>query len=196
MVDNQSENKDMSENKGESEYDFFKDSIIRYSAFANDVGEVLRSKIGSKLANLSWGITGVYALSDTVWSGYKTYNKTHSKQLAFNEFGDVFIWQLFASVIITPLILKTGCMTMEAVLHKSAIANRLLHPTIKNYAPHVITIGVGIPVVVPYGDEFVDTVMDTYYRTKPKNHDHLSHNFLWGRIIKSYPSLKPSHYIH
>jgi len=179
----------------DQEFDFFKDTPIRYSAFANDVGEVLRSKIGPKLANLSWGITGGYALADTAWSGYRQYKKTGERKLAIDEIKDVFLWQLFASVIITPLVLKSGCISMEAVVHKSRLLQRALHPTIKSYGPHAITIVTGIPVVVPYGDQLVDTVMDKHYRTKPKNRDHLNHNFLWCHIIKAHPQLHPNNYI-
>lgn len=161
------------------------DTPLRYLAFANDVGEVCRTIVGNRLANLSWGISIGYALSDVCRSAYITKNSDKK----FSEAMDTFTWQFFASILITPFLLKGKCIALEKIFHKT-----VLPKPIKAYCPHIITIGVGIPTFVPYCDQLVDNVMDKYYRFEPKYRDHLSHNLFWSNIMKTYPKVHPKNY--
>jgi len=179
------------------EYDWFKDSPVRYLAFANDVGEVLRSVVGNKVANLSWLITGLYSGLDVLASSHRVHKASGDWSLVKAEFKDAALWQLFASVLITPLMLKSKCLALEAVTQRLISANNksTVVKFARNYGPHTFTIVVGIPVVVPYGDQLVDDIMDKYYRQTPRLRDHLSHNLLWSRFVHRYPNLMPRYWI-
>jgi len=178
----------------DNDFNFLTETPVRYLAFSNDVGEVLRNVIGNKLAGLSWVVTIGYSLSDVFYSSYRMNKRTLDNKKVVTEAIDVFLWQFFASILITPFVLKGGCICLEKFLHKAKFASHL-HPYVRKFAPHTITLVGGIPSIVPYGDQFVDDVMDKYYRQNPKNNDHLSHNFFWSGIIKRYPNLRPYRFI-
>lgn len=147
--------------------DLFKDTPLRYAAFANDFGEVFRNIIGNRMANFTYGVTAAYALGDV----YQTYQKQlPDRVLAKKEAVDCAVWQLFASILITPILLKGGCVGLTRIIQKRALA-----PGIKKYLPPVATLTT-IPVLAPYVDQKVDDIMDNYYRSQPKKRVHHS---LW-----------------
>ena len=156
--------------------DIFKDTILRYAAFANDFGEVLRDTavvkfgqtIGNRLANSTHVVTVSYAVGDV----YNTYQRhLPDRALARTEATDCAIWQLFASVLVTPLLLKGGCIGLSRMLR-----NTRLSPVIKAYAPPALSLST-IPVVVPLIDQKTDDLMDRYYRATPKARVH--HGLFW-----------------
>lgn len=143
---------------GSNDRDIFRDTPLRYAAFANDFGEVLRSSIGNRLANASYGITIAYALGDVA----NTYIKTTS----FKEMKDCAIWQTFASVLVTPVILGLSCRGLTRAASKLNIPAMLKHR-----GPEVICLG-SIPFIVPTIDQMTDDLMDKYYREVPKHRKH------------------------
>ena len=128
---------------------------------------MLRSSIGNRLANASYGITIAYALGDVA----NTYIKhsaasSASKELAISETKDCAIWQAFASVLVTPVILGLSCRGL------TRLANRTNLPAmLKHRGPEVLCLG-SIPVIVPVIDQMTDDAMDKYYRDVPKHRKH------------------------
>jgi hypothetical protein len=149
---------------GSNGRDIFRDTPLRYAAFANDFGEVLRSSIGNRLANASYAITIAYALGDVA----NTYRKhlPVSKEKAMAEMKDCAIWQTFASVLVTPVILGLSCRGLTRVASKLNIPAMLKHR-----GPEVICLG-SIPFIVPPIDQMTDDMMDKYYREVPKHRKH------------------------
>ena len=57
----------------EHEYDPYKDSLIRFFGYANEVGEAFRPLIPRWLVNATYGVAIVYALGDTYDKVTKAY---------------------------------------------------------------------------------------------------------------------------
>ena len=146
------------------EYDIFRDSPLRYAAFTNDFGEVLRASIGNRLANLSHGVTFLYAAGD-VANTYLKHRST-SKELAISEMKDCAIWQAFASLLVTPVLLSLSCRGLTRLAAKTRLPAMVRHR-----GPEVLCLG-SIPVIVPVIDQMTDDAMDKYYRKVPKHRKH------------------------
>ena len=147
--------------------DIFKETPLRYLAFTNDFGEVLRNSIGNKLANASYLVTAAYATGDV----YNTYKRNlPNKELAIAEATDCAIWQVFASVLITPILLGSARYGLSRALLRVNVPHMVRHR-----APEVIPLA-SIPFLVPYIDQKTDDLMDKYYRDVPK---HRKHHGFW-----------------
>lgn len=64
---NQSQNEESG--KEDSSYDIYKDSLVRFLGYSNEVGEAFRPLIPRAIVNLSYGIAIAYSLADTIDKG-------------------------------------------------------------------------------------------------------------------------------
>ncbi|KAL4538027.1 hypothetical protein Ndes2526B_g04128 [Nannochloris sp. 'desiccata'] len=64
--------------KSKKDLDIFRDTWIRYSAFASDFGEALRPFLSKNAYLGSYGIVAAYALADTLDRGFKAYWQTQA----------------------------------------------------------------------------------------------------------------------
>jgi len=88
------------EKKVTKEYDIYRDSLLRYLGYSNEVGEAFRPLVNRNLVNLSYGIAVTYVLADCFDKSSKVYNKNKDIKKTAIMAGDVFLWQMLASVIV------------------------------------------------------------------------------------------------
>ncbi|CAL1547822.1 unnamed protein product [Lymnaea stagnalis] len=146
------------------EYDVYKDSLLRYAGYANEVGEAFRLIVPVKFVWLSYAVSSGYVIADAIDKGYRVWKKPfQSEKARFRRATiatcDTLIWQGLASVIIPGFTINRICW----------LANRGLS-MIEKFPPParkwtVAAIGLGsIPFIVKPIDRSVDFLMDNTFR--------------------------------
>jgi len=86
------------------DYDIFKDSLLRYLGYTNEVGESFRYQF-PKLVKPSYAIATLYVFSDAIDKAYKNKVKNKSNRQVSYAFIDTLLWQGLASVIVPGLVI-------------------------------------------------------------------------------------------
>ena len=91
--------------KKEGETDIFRDSLLRYCGYANEVGEAFRPLVPVAVVYVSYVIAITYILADTVDKGKKGAD---NGGLLTGGLGaiDTFCWQMLASVLFPSFIIN------------------------------------------------------------------------------------------
>ncbi|TMW45325.1 hypothetical protein DOY81_009598 [Sarcophaga bullata] len=84
----------------QKEKDLYRDTLVRYLGYANEVGESFRHLVSSKVVAASYVVATGYAVADTIDKTRKDYNRRASVKSAAITAADVFLWQMLASVSI------------------------------------------------------------------------------------------------
>ena len=86
----------------EKEYDIYRDSLLRYMGYANEVGEAFTAYLPAWGVPASYGVAATYVLMDTLDKGAKRWKKHEGDDDRAQQAGavalDTFTWQMFASV--------------------------------------------------------------------------------------------------
>jgi len=143
--------------------------LLRYTAYANEVGESFRPLIPTSWVNFSYVIAFGYVFGDTVYKTRRTYSlsahlpaKERSRATAIAG-GDVLLWQTFASVLIPGLTVNRIVAISRFFLKRSSASwSQRALPIL----PTALGLG-SIPFIVRPIDRFVDKVMDSTVRTLP-----------------------------
>ncbi|XP_005106290.1 mitochondrial fission process protein 1 [Aplysia californica] len=165
------ESKTGNSEKKAREYDVFKDSLLRYLGYANEVGEAFRVLVPVSLVRLSYVVASTYVAADSVDKGYKMSQKVSDsadwsykcKRVGIAT-GDTLVWQGFASVAVPGFTINRICWASRHVLSRVA---SLLAP-VRNWS--VVAIGLGcIPFIIKPIDRAVDHAMDATLRKLYEN---------------------------
>lgn len=148
--------------KGEKKtYDLYRDSYIRYLGYSNEVGEAFRHLWPRGVVHFSYGLAVAYVLADCFDKTKKEQQKpgTTNKDLAIKS-GDVFTWQMLASVIIPGFTINRIVKGTGALVRHF---NRNCKMRNVKYIPTMVGLA-SIPIIIHPIDRLVDTFMDKTYR--------------------------------
>ncbi|XP_013090356.2 mitochondrial fission process protein 1-like [Biomphalaria glabrata] len=150
------------------EYDVFKDSLLRYLGYANEVGESFRFMVPVKVVWFSYFVSSGYVIADALDKGYKVWKKPfqrEEKRLEKTAIAtiDTLIWQGLASVVIPGFTINRICWATNKLMTRTALPQ-----PVKKWS--VVVVGIGsIPFIVKPIDRAVDLLMDSTLR-KLYNH--------------------------
>jgi mitochondrial fission process protein 1 len=160
------DNKEAAPNK---EYNVFRDSLLRYLGYANEVGESFRYQF-PKLVTPSYGLAIGYCFADAATTGLDTWKKQSASTTtsrssspeiyALASAADVLIWQSLASVIIPGFSINMLVKFSRLAVSKNTIA---LPVMVSTWFPTAVGLG-SIPLIIHPIDAAVDFVMDKSIR--------------------------------
>lgn len=146
-------------------YNIFRDSLLRYVGYANEIGESFRYQF-PRLVTPSYVVAFGYCFADAATSGYKSYedangrgSRTSAIDAAISSM-DVMIWQSLASVMIPGATINMIVKASRFSVSRSPFALPAMFST---WAPTAIGLS-SIPLIVHPIDAFVDLIMDSSYR--------------------------------
>ena len=144
------------------QYDIWRDSLLRYIGYANEVGEAFRP-IYPRFVGPSYVIAFSYVGCDTIDKMIKSYKKGASNSTTIKQGVDAFLWQTLASVLIPG---KTIHFITAAASNftSSGYGKRSLPLLAIKWGPTCVGLS-SIPFIVHPIDSFVDFFMDKTYRT-------------------------------
>src|SRR3989338_11603815 len=93
--------------------DPFKDTLLRYAGYANEVCEAFRNFLPLWVVRATYGIATVYGVSDAFYQSRRVYNSDiffrpspARRSDAVKVFAYTAVWQLLASVLIPPFFVN------------------------------------------------------------------------------------------
>ena len=136
--------------------DIYRDTPLRYLGYANELAECFRYILPWSI-KVGYTLAFSYVFADTLDKAKKQYEMAGNKfsRRLFVQTGDVFIWQILASVCLPGY-----------VIHQLVKVSKMILPmtgAIGHFGPTVIGLA-SIPFIVHPIDNFVDFVMDNTYR--------------------------------
>lgn len=172
------------ETERHKQVDVFRDTAVRYCGYANEVGESFRPLVPKSVVHFSYAVAIVYVIGDCVDKTIKTYQVKHKLQFcqtrpvqnylsilqrpeslggkqigaAGKIAGDVFLWQMFASVIIPGAVINRITWGAGKLCNNSKVKGLA-----RKWAPTCIGLA-AIPFIIRPIDAAVDDVMDKTYR--------------------------------
>uniref|UniRef100_A0A1A9UU57 Mitochondrial fission process protein 1 n=1 Tax=Glossina austeni TaxID=7395 RepID=A0A1A9UU57_GLOAU len=141
------------------EKDIFRDTWIRYTGYANEVGEAFRHLVSRRVVNGSYVGAISYVVADASAKSWRKFQENESLVQVANVAADVLLWQMLASVII-PGYTINRITHFSRIMFKQARARE----SIVKYMPTAIGL-LSIPVIIHPIDRFVDFIMDKTIRT-------------------------------
>jgi fission process protein 1 len=145
-------------NKNQKEYDIYKDSLLRYLGYSNEIGESLRHIIPLKYVYWSWILEFMYFFGDTFHKGHKAYNdpkQVDNRHLhVIKESSYTVLWQFFATCVIPPLCIRYAVNASHNYLSKRTTNGSLI-----KYGPLMIGLSM-IPLSNIYIDPLVGNALD------------------------------------
>ncbi|KAH8396107.1 hypothetical protein KR222_003469, partial [Zaprionus bogoriensis] len=124
--------------------------------YSNEVGEAFRALVPKSLVSASYGLAIGYVCMDTFDKSLRERMAGSSNRVVAVRAGDVFSWQMLASVIIPGIVINRITAGSRALLRK---APSLVGKTL----PTMIGL-MSIPLIVHPIDNLVDRFMDATYR--------------------------------
>lgn len=150
-------------------YDIFRDSLLRYAGYANEVGESFRYQY-PRFVIPSYLVSFGYCFAHAATAGYNTWtvfsektnnpNTTSRETKAAIRTVDVLLWQSFASVIIPGATINLIVKASRFAVARSPFA---LAATVQKWLPTAAGLG-SIPLIVPPIDDAVDILLDNSTR--------------------------------
>lgn len=97
--------------KAEGETDIYRDSLLRYCGYANEVGEAFRPLVPVEVVYFSYVIAITYILADSVDKGKKG---SEFAGVVGGTLGaiDTFCWQMLASVLFPSFIINRAVLLL------------------------------------------------------------------------------------
>jgi len=157
----------------ETEYDIFRDSLLRYAGYCNEVGESFRYQF-PKFVVPSYIISFSYCLADAATTGWKTYQEypmdnnnlqqqkegpSRNQQTLISTM-DVLVWQSLASVMIPGATINMLVKASRFAVARSPI---VLGALAKEWLPTVAGLG-SVPFIIHPIDHGVDLLLDNTTR--------------------------------
>jgi mitochondrial fission process protein 1 len=147
------------ETKEQEKYNIFRDSVLRYLGYANEIGESFRYQY-PKLVIPSYVVAFGYCFADAGTSGMDTWKETSSKWDAAAATADTLLWQTLASVTIPGLAINQIVRASRFAITRSPV---VLSAMVAKWLP--TTMGLcSIPLIVEPIDASVDYGMDSTIR--------------------------------
>lgn len=142
------------------EEDIWRDSPLRYSGYANEVGEAFRP-LYPKFVRPSYAVASVYVLGDTADKFYRSRKNDDDLNKSLVKAGDALLWQTMASVIIPGQVIHIVTSGATKLFALNACSS--LPSTIRLYSPTLIGL-TAIPFIIHPIDDFVTYAMDNTVR--------------------------------
>lgn len=103
MSNGDEENEEETSGSKDGEVDIYRDTLLRYAGYANEVGEAFAPLVPAVVVPASYGVAITYVIADTVDKFRKSlgggkYKQSSVTTCAIVEGLDALIWQLAASV--------------------------------------------------------------------------------------------------
>ena len=150
----------------EQEYDYFRDSKLRFLGYTNEIGEAFRHNL-PKLVKPSYAVAISYVLADVA---HKTHGHVVSPSTASPVRSkahvaiDTFTWQILASVAFPGALVALNVRAAETVLPKLAPTNvRLV-----KWGPTAWGLAI-IPLIVEPLDHLTHVVLDSCPYLRPSS---------------------------
>ena len=147
------------------EYNVFRDSLLRYLGYANEVGESFRYQY-PRFVVPSYAVAFGYCLADAVTSGHKAYEDSTRAQKptamadSIVSTTDTLLWQSLASLMLPGLAINQVVKASRFAVSKSSAGVPL---AITTWLPTAMGLG-SIPLIIHPIDHFVDVLMDNSFR--------------------------------
>ena len=139
------------------EYDIFKDSLLRYVGYSNEIGEAFRPIVPRFIVNYSYVIEFGYFIGDIFHKGHKAYHINKHDDNVYLKVSKAgaytIVWQFFASALIPALAINRIVWMMGKLTNRYS-----KNINVKKYIPTMIGLIV-IPVMPLVLDPFVDKIM-------------------------------------
>ena len=159
---------------GSDEYNVFRDSLLRYAGYANEIGESFRYQF-PRLVLPSYAVSFGYCLADAASTGYGAYSRRNKGDPGSDDNDDdwrlhaaatgafdTLLWQSLASVMIPGA-------TINAIVRAARFAVPRLSPAVAlpvavaKWLPTATGLG-SIPLIVRPIDHGVDHLLDNTAR--------------------------------
>ncbi|XP_033169699.1 mitochondrial fission process protein 1 [Drosophila mauritiana] len=138
------------------EVDIYRDTFIRYMGYSNEIGESFRPLVPKSLVAASYGMAIGYVCTDTFDKALRLQMDGASSREVVVKGGDVFCWQMLASVAIPGLVINRITWATKTLLSKAPMPVLKTVPTLVGLA--------SIPLIIHPIDSMVDRLMDATYR--------------------------------
>jgi fission process protein 1 len=157
---------------GDGEVDLYRDTLLRYAGYANEVGEAFAPLVPPIVVPASYAVAITYVVADTVDKTRKAYggNKYEADMLtkcALIEGLDALIWQLAASVALPGYTIHQVVLIAVTLFGAAGLTEGVY-----DVVPTAIGLAT-IPLVVKPLDELAEVGMDVTLRK------------LWGPYLES-----------
>ncbi|XP_017085459.1 mitochondrial fission process protein 1 [Drosophila eugracilis] len=140
----------------EKDLDIYRDTFIRYMGYSNEIGESFRPLVPKSLVAATYGMAIGYVCTDTFDKSLRLQmNGASSREVAIKG-GDVFCWQMLASVAIPGLVINRITWATKSLLTRAPSPILKTVPTLVGLA--------SIPLIIHPIDSLVDRLMDVTYR--------------------------------
>lgn len=146
-----------------AEVDIYRDTLVRYLGYANEVGEAFRALVHVNAVRFSYVVACTYVAADANHKGGLAAEKVTDTSTAIKERGiamaDTVIWQGLASVAIPGFTINRVCALSNYLLKR----NSTLPTNIRKWTTTFIGLGC-IPFIVKPIDHSVDYMMNNTLR--------------------------------
>mmetsp|Transcript_43333 Transcript_43333/g.97945 ORF Transcript_43333/g.97945 Transcript_43333/m.97945 type:complete len:260 (+) Transcript_43333:81-860(+) len=152
-----------SRDKEDGEVDIYRDTLLRYAGYANEVGEAFAPIVPAAVVPASYAVAITYVLADTVDKTKKAFSGGKYEEIAKNncaliEGFDALIWQLAASVALPGYTIHQIVLVTVAILGSLGLTEGLFE-----YLPTAVGL-LTIPFIVKPLDELAEVGMDVTLR--------------------------------
>merc|ERR1712003_312020 len=168
--------------QGAKEVDLYRDTLVRYAGYANEVGESFKNLISRTSYRMSYAIAICYVLADATDKGLKAESIAIAAEVEAGKASpalsdaqkkknpqfevaiaavDTLVWQAMASVIIPGFVVNRIVWASKNLVESDKIAK--LPPMAKKWAPTLVGLSF-IPFIVHPIDEGVTRLLDMTIR--------------------------------
>lgn len=152
-----------------TEVDIYRDTLLRYAGYANEVGEAFAPIVAPIFVPASYAVAITYVFADTIDKTRKVldngpYEERKLTTCAAIEGLDALIWQLAASVALPGYTIHQVVLIAVAILTASGVYDNGAEPSgIISAIPTAIGLGT-IPLIVKPLDELAEVGMEVTFR--------------------------------
>ena len=144
-------------------YNIFRDSLLRYAGYANEVGESFRYQF-PKFVVPSYAVSFSYCCADAASTGYEVWQKDLPDDQRLHDTvratADTLLWQSLASVAIPGAAINLIVKASRRAVARSPVA---LPVMAAKWLPTAVGLG-SIPVIIKPIDLSVDFLLDNSIR--------------------------------
>lgn len=146
-------------------YNVFRDSLLRYMGYANEVGESFRYQyprfvVPTYLVAFGYVVADAASTSYSTWQDTRATNTSERWKKTIYAGSDTLLWQSLASVMIPGAIINVIVKASRHAVRRSPFA---LAPMVAKWLPTATGLG-SVPLIVQPIDHSVDFVLDNSTR--------------------------------
>ncbi|XP_035680662.1 mitochondrial fission process protein 1-like [Branchiostoma floridae] len=154
----------MADPGAKKEVDIYRDTLLRYLGYANEVGESFRALVPVSVVWGSYAVATAYCTADAVDKGRKMAKNpkvepAEKTKKVTQAVVDTFVWQGLASVAIPGFTINRICALSLYLLRKSTN----LPLPVRKWATTAVGLS-AIPVIIHPIDRSVDYLLDSTLR--------------------------------